>query len=226
LVSGVRADATDVVDELAPLSAYGAELVDREFAWTGVDAGQCCSHCAGRSVRADCNRRCVDGHAGSAPGRAPPPRQPSARWLRPGGAACTTPGRASPSWPTAPSAGWRGWHPSPARTAADCGRGEPVENPCQPGTRSKSGANHRAAAVAPRHVPTLTGSSDGTEWYEEAAPAYRALVTATEQLDALRAVLVDARVVHPTAPTRSCVPPSRLARQRCGTRGRRRRGQR
>jgi hypothetical protein len=53
----------------------------------------------------------------------------------------------------------------------------------------------RAAPGSP-----LAGDDRAAHPYEVSMAAYRALVTATEQLDALRALLVDARVVHPTAP--------------------------
>ena len=53
----------------------------------------------------------------------------------------------------------------------------------------------RAAPGSP-----LAGDDRAAHPYEVSMAAYRALVTATEQLDALRALLVDARVMHPTAP--------------------------
>lgn len=53
----------------------------------------------------------------------------------------------------------------------------------------------RAAPGSP-----LAGDNQKAHPYEVSMAAYRALVTATEQLDALRALLVDAQVMHPTAP--------------------------
>lgn len=53
----------------------------------------------------------------------------------------------------------------------------------------------RAAPGSP-----LTGDDRAAHPYEVSHAAYRALVAATEQLDALRALLLDARVMHPTAP--------------------------